>query len=605
MKLAHYDQGKLTISKANMHYGKKAPDVSHILPSIRERGVIVPLIVRPVEGGDPDQGEIVAGARRWTANGIVLDEGVDHGPLPCAVMEPGDDASAIEASLLENFARRDPDEVTEWHTFTRLVKEGRTVEQIGQTFGMTNLQVRQVLALGNLLPRIRALYSQKAIDAPTIRHLTLASKARQKEWLALYDDPEQYAPTSSQLKAWLFGGQSIPTTMAIFDLAAYPGRITTDLFGEDGYFEDPDLFWTEQNRAVAALRDRYLEDGWNAVEVMDVGDYFHSYDHEKTPKDRGGRVYIAVTGRGEVTVHEGWLSGKEARRARADAARAAQTEEDRAAARAGRPETTSSLQAYIDLHRHAAVRAVMADHPGVALRLMVAHAVTSAGLWTVKVESQRARSEAVTESVETCAAETRFDARRREALALLKRSPDDPTVILGHYHDEEDAAAVFARLLALSDAEVMTIAAVVMGESLAAGGEAVEAVGAYLKPDMAELWTADDAFFDLIRDRAVANAMLKDVGGKRVADGNVTEKVKTQLGIIRDHLAGANDRPKVEGWTPKWLAFPPAAYVGRPFPTAASHKAVQPLLRRVPKPAVAAPAEPASAPDAPDFAIAA
>lgn len=605
MKLAHYDQGKLTISKANMHYGKTAPDVSHILPSIRERGVFVPLIVRPVEGGEPDQGEIVAGARRWIANAVVLDEGVDHGPLPCAVMEPGDDASAIEASLLENIARRDPDEVTEWLTFTRLVKEGRTVEQIGQTFGMTHLQVRQVLALGNLLPRIRALYGQKAIDVPTIRHLTLASKARQKDWLALYDDPKQYAPTGSQLKAWLFGGQSVPTKVAIFDLGAYPGRIVTDLFGEDGVFEDPDLFWTEQNRALAALRDRYLEDGWTAVELMDVGDYFHSYDYEKTPKDRGGRVYIVVTGRGEVTAHEGYLTGKEARRARAEAARAALTDEDRAAAKAGRPETTSVLQAYIDLHRHAAVRAVMTDHPGVAFRLMVAHAVIGSSLWTVKVEDQRVRSEAVTESVETCEAETRFDARRREALALLKRSPDDPTLIDRGYGGEEAVVAVFARLLTLTDDEVMTVAAVVMGESLAAGGKAVEAVGAYLKPDMAELWTADDAFFSLVRDRQVANALLKDVGGKRVADGNVTEKVRTQLGIIRDHLAGTGDRPRVEGWTPKWLAFPPAAYAGRPFPTVTNYKAVQPLLRRLSKPAVPVPAEPASAPEAPDYAVAA
>src|SRR5690606_3732217 len=118
-----------------------------------------------------------------------------------------------------------------------------------------------------------------------VRHLTLASRSQQKDWLALYDDPEQYAPTGQSLKAWLFGGQSIPTKVAIFDLDAYPGRIKADLFGEDGIFEDADLFWTMQNEAVAALRDRYLEDGWSAVEIMDTGEHFYSYDHEKTPKD--------------------------------------------------------------------------------------------------------------------------------------------------------------------------------------------------------------------------------------------------------------------------------------------------------------------------------
>ena len=41
--------------------------------------------------------------------------------------------------------------------------------------------------------------------------------------------------------------------------------------------------------------------------------------------------------------------------------------------------------------------------------------------------------------------------------------------------------------------------------------------------------------------------MLKEVGGRKVADGNVTEKVKTQKPILRDVLDGTNDRPKGEG----------------------------------------------------------
>ena len=44
------------------------------------------------------------------------------------VMEAGDDASAIEASLIENIARLDPDEVNRCEAFTRLVREGRSVK---------------------------------------------------------------------------------------------------------------------------------------------------------------------------------------------------------------------------------------------------------------------------------------------------------------------------------------------------------------------------------------------------------------------------------------------------------------------------------------------
>src|SRR3546814_1228386 len=98
-------------------------------------------------------------------------------------------------------------------------------------------------------------------------------------------------------------------------------------------------------------------------------------EKEKTIKGKGGKLFITISQSGEVETHEGWLAAKEARKARAQAAKA-ECEADSETAKNARPEVTSSLQTYIDLHRHAAVRAVLTDHPGVALRLMIAHAVT-------------------------------------------------------------------------------------------------------------------------------------------------------------------------------------------------------------------------------------
>lgn len=63
MQLAHIDLERLSISPLNMRHGKKAPDVSDILPSIRARGVLVPLLVRP--NGTAETYEVVAGRRRY------------------------------------------------------------------------------------------------------------------------------------------------------------------------------------------------------------------------------------------------------------------------------------------------------------------------------------------------------------------------------------------------------------------------------------------------------------------------------------------------------------------------------------------------------------
>src|SRR3546814_7949593 len=52
MKLDFIPLDKLSVSKANMRHGKKPTDISDILPTVRARGVIQPIIVRP--NGGPD-----------------------------------------------------------------------------------------------------------------------------------------------------------------------------------------------------------------------------------------------------------------------------------------------------------------------------------------------------------------------------------------------------------------------------------------------------------------------------------------------------------------------------------------------------------------------
>lgn len=122
--------------------------------------------------------------------------------------------------------------------------------------------------------------------------------------------------------------------------------------------------------------------------------------------------------------------------------------------------------------------------------------------------------------------------------------------------DGTRTAAVFARLLRLTDKQVSRVAAFVMAETLAAGSAVVEALGVHLKADPAKDWTPDDAFFDLVRDKATVNAMLAEVCGKAVADANVAERAKVQKQIIKDALAGSGGRAKVTGWLPGCLAFP-------------------------------------------------
>ena len=557
MKLDFIPLDKLVPSKTNMRYAKKAPDVSDILPTVRKRGVLQPVIVRP--NCAPDGFEIVAGFRRYTAANIVADErraaGDEADPMPCAILDEGDDAAAIEASMIENMARLDADEVTQWESFTRLVKEGQQVDDIAATFGLPDLTIKRILALGNLLPAIRTMYAREEIDRATVRHLTLASKSQQKAWLALADDENAYVPTGHQLKAWLFGGQSIAVKFALFDVTESGLATVADLFGEDAYFADADAFWAAQGSAIEARRLAFIEDGWGDAIVVPASEHFSTWECEKAAKRKGGRVYLDVRATGEVIVHEGYVSRKEAARlAKGDAAATGH--------KAARPEVTSTLQTYIDLHRHAAVRAALTAHPGAALRLMVAHAIAGSPLWTIRIEPQTTRSEDVRESVETCKGEADFDERRRAVLGVLGFDPEAPTVTKGN-GDDYGLAGLFLRLLDLPDACVMEVVAIVMGETLMAGSAAVDAVGLQIGVDMARYWQADDAFFELIRDKEVLTRIVAEVAGETVAAANAGEKSKTMKKVVRDHLDGNDGRTKVENWVPRWMAFPPSAYTAR------------------------------------------
>jgi ParB family chromosome partitioning protein len=408
------------------------------------------------------------------------------------------------------------------------------------------------LALGNLTPRIRQLYRDQQIDAATVKHLTLASKAQQKEWLAMLDDPGSYAPRGSSLKAWLFGGDSIPAKAAIFDFATYEGELVTDLFGEESYFTSADAFWAAQNAAIEAKAASFREDGWSDVVVLQPGHYFNTWEYERRSKKKGGKVFIAVGHRGDVAIHEGYISLREARRQDAG-----ETGE-----KPSRPEVAGPIQNYIDLHRHAVVRSNVAGKPMLALRLVLAHAIAGSALWNVRIEPQRALTDAIAESVETCPSEAMFDVQRRAVLATLGFEAEAPTVTHG-YDGTCGISGLFLRLLALPDEAVLEALAIVMAETLEAGSQLVEVLGRHFEIDMADAYTVDGALLGLIKDREVLDGMLAEVAGEQVAQANAKEPGKVKRQIVADCLNGTNGRAKVERFVPRWMRFPPSAYTTR------------------------------------------
>ncbi len=554
MKLSNIPIDQLHVSKLNMRHGRKRPDIDDIYPSVRDDGVFQTLLVRK-EGKTYG---VIAGRRRLFALRKLAKETGKTPTAPCGIMDKGDDPRALEASLLENIARLPAGEFQQYDAFARLAAGGKSPDDIAETFGVTPLKVRRILALANLKPEIKALYEDEKIAVPTLRAMTLASEEQQDMWLTLFNSEEEYAPEGERLKAWLTGGARIKIDTAIFEIDTYDGTVITDLFNETGYFADPDLFWTYQSAAIAERVDAYQADGWPEIVIMDRGDHFSKWEYGVRGKDAGGKVFVEIKHDGAVTFHEGFLTNADIKKI--DTVLNGNADRDSDVAKTTKPELSGPLTDYIALHRHAAIRSSLIDHPNIALRLSVAHMLTGSDLWSVEPQDTTVRKEATTQSVAKSLGAMRMDAERNAVFDLLGITEHKPDYGRVHKLSDGDLPTVFATLLKLDDETVLRVLTLAMASSLAVGSTAVEALTHTIDVDMAALWTPDDSFFDLVRDKRVLNAMVSELAGAAAAKAHLTDTGKVQKEIITNRIAGKGCEPDRD-WRPRWMRLHPTSYL--------------------------------------------
>ncbi|MBA29681.1 ParB/RepB/Spo0J family partition protein [uncultured Hyphomonas sp.] len=547
--LKHIPLDQLRISKLNMRHGRRKPDVSDILPSIRESGLRQTLLVRR-EGKSYG---VIAGRRRFFALKEIAKETGKTPLVPCAIMTEKDAASAIAASVIENVGRLPATEMEQYEAFKRLHEEGKPVDDIAGFFGVTELLVRRVLALAALAGPIRKLYAEDELDRETIRALTLATPDQQAEWLRLWESETDRAPMGRSCKAWITGGTTITTDKALFDLETYEGLVTTDLFGAQGVFADADQFWQAQSAAIAQRIEAYRNDGWRDVICLERGAYFHRWDHVRCAKEDGGKVFIEIRHDGTTTFHEGQISSVEARKRE----RSAKGEGDSVPA-AIRPEMSGPLADYILLHRHAAAQASLAKAPAIALRLMVAHAMAGSALWDVRPFELRARKEETQASVDGSKSVAALAEATERSDALFKAMNVNPA--LRRNGDDYRLCELFSALLAMSDEEVLTVLASVMARTLEAGNGIVEAILHVCGTNLTKAWKPDEVFFDLTKDKRAINAMIASIATSSLADSCRTDTGKAQKQVLANRIAGEGCEANPD-WRPGWMQVPPTRLV--------------------------------------------
>jgi ParB family transcriptional regulator, chromosome partitioning protein len=148
-------------------------ELDGLVQSIREKGVIQPLLVRPVddagEGADGEPGaafELVAGERRWRA---AQRAGLHEVPV---VIRPFGDSEVLEIALVENLQREDLSPLEEAEAYSRLMQEfGRSQAELAETIGKSRSHVANTLRLLALPPPVKHQLEEGALTAGHARAL--------------------------------------------------------------------------------------------------------------------------------------------------------------------------------------------------------------------------------------------------------------------------------------------------------------------------------------------------------------------------------------------------------------------------------------------------
>jgi ParB family chromosome partitioning protein len=142
-----------------------AESMAELEQSIRELGVLVPIIVRPLASA-PGVYELVAGERRWraaTAAGLTS--------IPAIVREV-DDRTSLEVAIVENLQRQGLDAIEEAMGFQHLIDEfGFTQERVAERVGKSRPTVANALRLLTLDDALKARLRRGALSVGHARAL--------------------------------------------------------------------------------------------------------------------------------------------------------------------------------------------------------------------------------------------------------------------------------------------------------------------------------------------------------------------------------------------------------------------------------------------------
>jgi ParB family chromosome partitioning protein len=187
------------------HFDEAA--IGELATSVRERGILQPLMVRPIEG-EKDSYEIICGERRWRA---AQQAGLHDVPVLVKEMT---DREAMEIGLIENVQRQDLSPLEEAEGYQRLIEEfHHTQENLGKIVGKSRPHISNMLRLIKLPDPVKKMINDGSLSMGHARCVITANdpeklareivkkglNVRQAEMLAKKESDGRFAKTKERV----------------------------------------------------------------------------------------------------------------------------------------------------------------------------------------------------------------------------------------------------------------------------------------------------------------------------------------------------------------------------------------------------------------------
>jgi ParB family chromosome partitioning protein len=166
-------------------------DLSELIASVREKGVLEPILVRRRSG----RYQIIAGERRFRA---ATEAGLAE--VPCIVREASD-AEAMELALVENLQRRDLTAFEEADGLKVLAETfGYTHEQVAEMIGRSRSSITETLSLAAIPEQVRQLCRLADIQSKSLL-LQVVRQSSPEKMVALIETLQKEGPTRQRARA--------------------------------------------------------------------------------------------------------------------------------------------------------------------------------------------------------------------------------------------------------------------------------------------------------------------------------------------------------------------------------------------------------------------